>query len=79
MTNITHLHPRDSETARRLIAEVPPPIRELKRKQLVRDLPRVLEMALEMILDDFDVDRYSDTSAAVGCRLLAACVARLKD
>lgn len=76
MTNITDIRPRNPEAARDLINSIPPG--KVKRKQLAKDLPDILEAALTFLLEDIDAGPGQSTSSAVGCRIVAACIARLR-
>ena len=79
MNTATDLHLSSFEQARLLIARTPPPVKRIKRKQFERDLPDMLETALGLLLDEIDVQPGQANSGAIGCRLLAACIARLRD
>ena len=79
MTTITPLRRTNPQAAEVFLDDIAPPERKFSRKRFKRDLPNTLEMALALILKDLDVSPGQATSGAVGCRLLAYCVARLKD
>lgn len=76
MTTPTPLHRTNPEAAADLLAAVAPPAAHWTRKQFKKDLPTLLEVALEFLLAD--IDATSQASSAIGCRLLAACITRLK-
>ena len=76
MSNVTDIRPFDIEAARELVNSIPPG--KVKRKELVKDLPDILETALGLLLEEVDARRGQGTPGAVGCRIVAACISRLR-
>jgi hypothetical protein len=79
MTNITDIRQGNTQAAADLIASFPGADAKFNRKQMIKELPDILETALGMILDDLDASPGRTTSGAIGCRIIAACICRLKD
>lgn len=79
MTTITPIRRTDPQAAAVFLDDIAAPERKFSRKRFRKDLPDILQTALALVLKDLDVTPSQATSGAVGCRLLAYCVARLKD
>jgi hypothetical protein len=75
--NIIPLRPENPEAAALLLALASPIPMPRGRKRFVKDLPDILEIVLRMLLADVDASRA--TSATTGCRVLASCIAQLKN
>jgi len=78
MTTITNLHQGNPDAAKHLIESVPVATVAFDRDVMIHGLPDILESALAMLLDDIDTRPGKTTSGAVGCRIIAACVSRLR-
>lgn len=79
MTPIIPIRRTNPAAADDFLSDIAAPERKFSRKRFRQDLPDILQTALALILKDLDVAPGQATSGAVGCRLLAYCVARLKD
>jgi hypothetical protein len=80
MTIITPIRRTNPEGAATFLADIPDDAKfDRKRFRKSRDLPEILEFALALILKDLDASPGEANPGAVGCRLLAYCVRRLKD
>lgn len=66
-----------SSAAQCLIDSVP--AGQVDLEALYRDLPEFLRAALELLLEEIDASPGRASSGAVGCRILAATIARLTD
>lgn len=76
--NITDLHTRNPSARERLMARVPAAPADFDRVAMLAGLPDFLEAALDLILADIDALPGMTDSSAVGCRILAACIDRLR-
>lgn len=67
----------DPGAAARLIASVPKfeDGQGINHANLIKELPWILESALDLLLEDVDID--TQAHSASGCRIIAACISRL--
>jgi hypothetical protein len=78
MSNVTDLHARNSEARNQLLNRVPEPLADFDRDRMIADLPMILDAALDLILEDIVAAPGQTHSAAVGCRILAVTIDRLR-
>jgi hypothetical protein len=75
---ITRLHNINPEAREQLMGRVPEAPEDFDRDAMLDDLPMILESALDLILEDFDALPGMTTSSAIGCRILAVAIDRLR-
>ena len=51
----------------------------IDREELIKNLPFLLEAALEYLLSEFDYESHLDSNTAIAARILAATIDRLND
>lgn len=78
MTTITRLHSINPEAREQLMGRVPEAPEDFDRAAMIDDLPDILEAALDLILEDFEAKPGMTASSAVGCRILAMAIDRLR-
>lgn len=76
--NITRLHDINPEARERLMERIPEAPADFDRTAMIDDLPDILEAALDLILDEIEAMPGQSHSGAIGCRIIATCVDRLR-
>ena len=78
MSTITRLHDINPEARERLLARIPEAPADFDKSTMLDELPDILEAALDFILDDIEVLPGMTTHSAIGCRIIAATISRLR-
>ena len=78
MTTITRLHSINPDARERLMERIPEAPEDFDRAAMIDDLPMILETALDLILDEIEALPGQSHSGAIGCRILATAIDRLR-